>query len=669
MAMKELIQRIDEGFLYCRCAHHGEDMLIVEANQAAAHILGIEKSQLKEMTVLGVFASEKKRLAERMKVNQKKSWKDEIYFTTQEGTIKFLSLAFHLVDEVDQCAMAVILRDASEEIQQMEKLKLFRNIYDNSDEGIMVFDGNGKLEWANKIFSQFTDIERHWMIGMNREDLELNYPQLSIWQPLEKVMTGMASWQGDIWRKREDESDRIFRAKIFPVKGEFLSQNHYVVNLREVTQVHQMNREIEYLAYRDKLTGAFNMRYLIDRFESVKETVMFYIDLDGFTKINDIFGHIHGDTVIKIASSRLLGALNAREQLARVGGDKFVIWGPCDEVCKAELRANQLLMVFNKPVLIDGQSVRISVNMGFVVGQSNEMRAEELLKAAELASKQAKQKGLNRISAYDSKLAEQLTEVYRLDRDIKAALDRDEFYLKFQPVVRTHSGEVAGFEALARWRHTELGEISPVDFIPIAENNGAISAIGDWVLAESFNCLKLINDLRESPIYGAINVSIRQLEQVDFVKRVKRMMDHFQIDGQYVEMEVTESVYMENLDAIFDNLKALNELGIRIAIDDFGTGFSSLSQLFRLDVSKIKIDKSFIDGLSMRMESDKMTEAITLIAKSLDLELVAEGVETSAQLEKLKGLNCDYIQGYLFSKPMNLGDFCRYLGLTEFEAK
>lgn len=667
MAMKELIKRLDEGLIYCRCLEHLNDMAIVETNDAAAKILEIDENALKKMMISDVFYNDCERFRERLRDKKSVSWRDELYYTGASGTVKFLKLSFHMMEEREVCALVIILRDVSDEIKQIEKLRLFREIYENCEEGIMVFNALGKLEWANKTFMDFTQIDRHWVIGRSMKELEEIHSPLGIWKPLEKVMSGLPSWEGEIWRKSEELQDRIFNVKIFPVKGEFFTQKNYVVQFIDVTYVHQLNREIEYLAYRDKLTGAYNLRYLIDHFEPKKEAVMFYIDLDGFTKINDIFGHFHGDTVIKIVSSRLLGGLTSREQLARVGGDKFVVWGPCEAPCKADLRANQLLTIFNKPILIDGQAVRMSVNMGFVVGSAQTMRAEDFLKSAELASKQAKHKGLNRISAYDSKLAEKLTEVYRLDRDIKAALDREEFYLKFQPVVRTHSGEVAGFEVLARWKHSELGEISPSDFIPIAENNGAISAIGDWVLAESFNCLKLINELRESPIYGAINVSIRQLEQVDFVKRVKKMMDYFKIDGKYVEMEVTESVYMENLDAIFDNLKALNELGIRIAVDDFGTGFSSLSQLFRLDVSKIKIDKSFIDGLSIRSESDKMTEAITLIAKSLDLELVAEGVETHAQLEVLKDLNCDYTQGYLFSKPMNLGDFFKYLGLTEME--
>lgn len=502
------------------------------------------------------------------------------------------------------------------------------------------------------------------ILGVAKADL-LNKPiahfvelDVSRW---ESQSTEVLLWQGELWYSRYGD-EKLLKLSLWQSDS---PKSDYLLTLVDYTEHYKLKLEIEYLSYRDKLTGLYNLRYLMDSFEQTEAAItIFYIDLDGFTRINDTFGHVHGDKIIKIVASRLLGNLRGEEQVARVGGDKFALWGQAEGYSLVEQRGKQLLEVFRKPLIIDGQNVRVTVNVGFATGSKTDKgKATSLIRAAELASKQAKHRGLNRLSAYDSKLANELQARYRLDRDIKAALDKDEFYLKFQPVVKTHSGEPAGFEALARWRHSELGEISPGEFIPVAEQNGAITAIGDWVLAETFNCLKTINSLRSEPIYGAVNISIRQLEQEDFVRRVIRLMDRYQVDGKHIELEVTESVYMENLDAIFDNLKALNELGIRIAIDDFGTGYSALSQLFRLDVGKIKIDKSFIDGLAMREESDRLTEAVTLIAKSLNLELVAEGVETEEQLERLKHLNCDYIQGYFFSKPLSLRELFQYLNI------
>lgn len=665
MNIDQLFHQIDEGILICSVDSTRREVLVTKVNDHALKFLGTSEEAVIGNSLFQLFGKNQAQLTMQLFNEPLKHWQDHVHYKSADSVCTYLQMDYYPIAEGDTLRLLVVVRDVSYELKHMERLKLFRQIYNKSQESILIFDAKNRLEWANSAVYQLTGVEKHWMVGMTAQELAITYPKFGFWQNLVTVGETHKDWEGEIWYNKEPGEDRVLSVRIFTVKGEN-SEGSLVVSLMDKTELYQKDKEIEYLAYRDKLTGIYNLRYLIEQFEespSREDHVVYYIDLDGFTRINDTFGHIHGDRLLKIVSSRLMGNLRGNEAIARVAGDKFALWAPRSENYSPEHRGHEILEAFQKPVIIDEQPIRLTVNIGFALYPQDGATVSELLKAAELASKHAKHKGLNRMSGYDSELAKALTDRYKLDRDIKAALDKEEFYLKFQPVVRAGSGLVAGFEALARWRHSELGEISPNEFIPIAEANGAITAIGDWVLAECFNCLKTINDLREEPIYGAINVSIRQLEQEDFVKRVKRLMDRFQIDGRYVELEVTESVYMENLDAIFDNLKALNEMGIRIAIDDFGTGYSALSQLFRLDVSKIKIDKSFIDGLAIREECDRLTEAITLIAKSLDLELVAEGVETIEQLEQLRTLNCDYIQGYLFSKPLSLGEFCRYLGL------
>lgn len=666
MGMEQLFQQINDGLLICRVDQNQTDAVVSVANLGASKLLGIEVSDLVGRSLAGLLGKEKDQIILKLSKEPLKHWQDQVHYKKPGEKINYLQLDYYPIIKPDHLEILVILRDMTDELRHLDKLKLFRQVYNRSEESLMIFDASGKLEWVNNALNKITRIAKHWLIGMTIEELAQAHPKLGFWQNLLRVQENHQEWEGEIWHTDSEGSDRVYQVQIFFVSNEE-EGGSIVVLLSDTTELHGKNKEIEYLSYRDKLTGLFNLRYLMEQFENHEKRrgqVVYYIDLDGFTRINETFGHFHGDILLKVVGSRLMGCLKSGESVARVAGDKFALWGSKADANTLENRAHEILEVFLKPIQIDDQSVRVTVNLGFARYPEDGATVTELLKAAELASKHAKHRGLNRISAYDSQLAKALTERYRLDRDIKAALDKEEFYLRFQPVVKTSSGEVAGFEALARWKHGELGEISPVDFIPIAESNGAISAIGDWVLAESFSCIKTINDLREEPIYGAINVSIRQLEQEDFVKRVKRLMDRFQIEGKHIELEVTESVYMENLDAIFDNLKALNELGIRIAIDDFGTGYSALSQLFRLDVSKIKIDKSFIDGLSQREECDRLTEAITLIAKSLNLELVAEGVETIEQLDQLKLLKCDYIQGFLFSKPLSLGELCKYLGLV-----
>lgn len=670
MDFEELFYQIKDGLLICKLEPQRQAASIVAANEAAERIFSKSQAELLNQSIAEFLEISPEKFQSRLADRPLKDWHENIVYKTAASPAKQFEVDFYPMAYKEAPSLMLVVRDVSYEQRHMEKLGLFRGIYNNSPEAILIFSAQGKLEWLNVSMAKLTGIEKHWMIGMNIDHLVDAFPQFGFWAPIQSSLKHGNDWEGEVWNAQEQNLPQVLAVKVFAVKSDMMDEPHYAVAISDVTREKERDKEIEYLAYRDKLTGLYNLRYLMEQFEEIPEAdeaTVFYIDLDGFTKINDTYGHLHGDRILKIIGSRLMGSLRGEEVLARVGSDKFVLYVPklshlSDS--SPETRGSQLLEAFAKPIHLDERRVKITANVGYSQAPVNGRQISELLKAAELASKHARPHGGNRLGGYDSDEAKKITQRYQLDHDIRSALDREELYIKFQPVIETETGEIAGFESLARWKHASLGEISPKDFIPIAENNGVITAIGDWVLAETFSCLKTINDLRERPLYASINVSIRQLEQADFVKRTLRLMDRFKIDGKWIELEVTESVYMENIDAIFDNLKALNERGIRIAIDDFGTGYSSLSQLFRLDVSKIKIDKSFIDGLSLREECDRLTEAIALIAKSLNLQLVAEGVETRAQFEQLKRLKCEYIQGYLFSKPLTLREFCAYLQLT-----
>lgn len=670
MDFEELFYQIRDGLLICKLEPQRQTASIVAVNEAAERILAKSQAELLDQSIADFLEISPEKFKRKLADQPLKDWHENIVYKPSSNASKQFEVDFYPLAYKEAPSLMLVLRDVSYEQRHMEKLGLFRGIYNNSQESILIFNAQGKLEWMNVSMARLTGIEKHWMIGMDIDHLLDSYPQFGFWAPISNCLKAGSNWEGEVWNNQDQSLPQVLAVKVFAVKSDMIDEAHYAVAISDVTREKERDKEIEYLAYRDKLTGLYNLRYLMEQFDELSEdeaAAVYYIDLDGFTKINDTYGHFHGDRILKIIGSRLMGCLKGEEVLARVGSDKFVLYSPMPQRLterQPENRGVELLEAFSKPIHLDERRVRITANVGYSQSPANGRQISELLKAAELASKHARPCGGNRLGGYDSAEAKKITQRYQLDHDIRSALEREELYLKFQPVIETETGEIAGFESLARWKHTTLGEISPKDFIPIAENNGVITAIGDWVLAETFSCLKTINDLRERPLYASINVSIRQLEQADFVKRTLRLMDRFKIDGKWIELEVTESVYMENIDAIFDNLKALNERGIRIAIDDFGTGYSSLSQLFRLDVSKIKIDKSFIDGLSIREECDRLTEAIALIAKSLNLELVAEGVETRAQFEQLKRLKCDYIQGYLFSKPLTLGEFCAFLKLT-----
>ena len=667
MEMKELFYQVKEGLILCRVDVSCKNAQIIAVNEAAMEIFNKKDVDMLNTSVLNFLNMDPNMFQRRVCVSEKKSWSQLIDFSLEGKGSKQVDVSFYPMTYNHEDTLMLVVRDVSLENKRIEKLSIFKSIYNHSRDGIMIFDHNHRLEWTNQRMNDISGVEKHWMIGMKIEELRETYPSFSYWEPIANALKAKEDWEGEVWQLRPDEVPLILRVHVFKIKNEFLDSENIGVSISDVTELRSQEREIEYLRYRDKLTGLFNLRYMIEGLEDDfldRRIALYFIDLEGFAKINDAYGHIQGDRLLKIIASRLMGSLKKDEIIARVGSDKFAIRGYCHEGKSILKRAHEFLEVFSKTIQIDDRQVRMSANLGYVESNEETQTISDLLKAAEIASKHARPSGGNRIGGYDFEEATRLKKKYRLEHDIRSALDQDELFIKFQPVIRTHTAKVAGFESLVRWKHAELGEISPVDFIPIAETNGTIIAIGDWVMAETFSCLKTINNFHEEPLYASINVSIRQLEQADFVKRVKRLMERYEVEGQWIELEITESVYMENIDAIFDNLKSLNEMGIRIAIDDFGTGYSSLSQLFRLDVSKIKIDKSFIDGLTLREDCDRLTEAIALIAKSLNLELVAEGVETETQLSRLRELSCDYIQGYYYSKPLNLGEFVKFLNLV-----
>ncbi len=667
MGMEELFYQIKEGLILCRLDANHSNALIIAVNEAAKQIFNKTDSEMINNSVLNLLAIDQTHFKTRVELSGKKSWSQLIDFDSSSMVHKQVDVNFYPMEYNNEDTLMLVIRDVSFEKKHIEKLGIFKSIYNHSKDAIMIFDHNNRLDWVNQGMYKLSGVEKHWMIGMQAEHLKETYPGFSFWEPILNALHTKVDWEGEVWQLQQQELPQILKVSIFKIKNEFLETENTAVSISDVTELRAKEKEIEYLTYRDKLTGLFNLRYMRECLEKQRRenrVILFFIDLEGFAKINDAYGHLHGDRLLKIVASRLMGCLKKDEIVARVGSDKFAVRGFSVANENGHKRALELLEVFNKPVQIEDRLVKMAANLGYAESTENIETITELLKAAEIASKHAKPYGSNRLGAYDFEEASRLKKRYQLEHDIRSALDQDELFIKFQPVIRTENGKVAGFESLVRWKHSELGEIPPKDFIPIAESNGTIIAIGDWVLAETFSCLKTINNFYNEQIYASINVSIRQLEQGDFVKRVQRLMERYEIEGNWIEMEITESVYMENIDAIFDNLKLLNEWGIRIVIDDFGTGFSSLSQLFRLNVSKIKIDKSFIDGLTLREDCDRLTEAITLIAKSMNLELVAEGVETEVQLSRLRTLKCDYIQGYYYSKPLNLGEFVKFLNLV-----
>lgn len=428
--------------------------------------------------------------------------------------------------------------------------------------------------------------------------------------------------------------------------------------------------ELRHRAYHDHLTGLPNRMYgtrhlseVIDAARSQNRRVgLLFIDLDNFKEVNDTLGHSAGDLLLKMVASRLRSLAQPDDMVARLGGDEFTIITPLGA---ADLRqtqlAEQVLAVFQQPFTLNNQQIHVTASIGLSIYPENGHSAELLLRNADSAMYRAKGDGKNGYSLYNRAMTDEVVNRLATVEAMREALEQEQFVLFFQPQIDTCNGQVIGAEALIRWAHPQRGIIAPGQFIGVAESSGQIAAIGEWVLREACRNIVSWRDAGVELPRISINISGHQMRDGKLVETLTTILRSTGCPASSLELEITESVLMDNPEAANHLLSALQSLGCRIAIDDFGTGYSSLSYLKRLPIDKLKIDRSFIDELHLDGHDQAITRAIIALAQSLRLEVIAEGVENIEQLNRLRELGCHQVQGYHFSRPLPEPDFLQFI--------
>ncbi len=426
----------------------------------------------------------------------------------------------------------------------------------------------------------------------------------------------------------------------------------------------QMENEIKILAFYDYLTGLPNRRLFMDLLnkkihESMRNelplTVMF-LDLDSFKIINDTLGHAEGDLLLQHVAKRLSLTLRINDTIGRVGGDEFLIIvqnNPMD--INGHIVAQKIIDAFKQPYDLSGNDIYITASIGLANYPADGLDVETLIKNADIAMYKAKEKGRNKYEVCSSSMKENLAGVMKLTNHLYRALERNELELHYQPQVSAATGEIIGFEALIRWNHPELGCIAPSEFIPIAEKTGLIVPIGVWVLKTACMQNKVWQDSNLIHVPMAVNLSVKQFVGCNIVDIISGILEETKIEPKYLELEITESVLMKEVDFISSTLERLNKLGVRISIDDFGTEYSSLNYLKQLPLDRIKIAMTFVHGIGVNPKDEAIINAITALAENLDVETIAEGVETNEQLTFIRNTTCRAIQGFFFFKPMIAG--------------
>lgn len=434
---------------------------------------------------------------------------------------------------------------------------------------------------------------------------------------------------------------------------------------RDITERKAAEQRIQFLAYYDALTELPHRALLQDRLDNAladarrraEKIAVVFLDLDRFKSINDSFGHSFGDILLKDVARRIKQCGREQDTVARVGGDEFLILlGSAKDAAAAAIAARRIVAALNESFVIQGQSLSVSCSVGVSIFPEHGADSETLIRNAGAAMYCAKSDGRSKVRFFTDEMNAEALERLNMDKNLRLALDKGEFSLVYQPQIDIETGRIIGFEALIRWQHPEMGLVMPDRFISIAENNGLIVTIGEWVLRTACAQAKKWQDDGLAAVPVAVNVSAVQFRQDGFTALIAKVLKDTGLSAQYLELELTESLLLSNADVVFETLRNLKRMGLRLTIDDFGTGYSSLNYLKQFPVNKLKIDRSFIREIAVDSDDAAITIAIISMAKSLDLKVIAEGVEDKAQLSFLREHECDEMQGFFFSKPILPGE-------------
>ncbi len=572
--------------------------------------------------------------------------------------------------EGERIGAVVTLHDITSQKALEQELRLSAMVFEAHD-AMIITDDQGRIQRVNRRFVEMTGYSPEDVFGKTPSILKSGRHDDRFYRNLWKQLTDSGSWQGEIWNQRRNGEVYPQWTSISLIRDDKGTIIHFLSSMVDVSKQRRTEAEVEFLAYHDSLTGLPNRVLLFDRLNqalarssrsgSIGASV--FMDLDRFKNINDSLGHLVGDGMLKEFARRLKKLVRKDDTLARLGGDEFMMvlneLGPDQESA-----TNKVLSIAEKfkaslaePYHIREYELHTTSSIGVTLFSGDGETAEDIIRRADTAMYKAKEEGRNAIRFYLPEMQAQVRDRLAMENDMRIAMERDQFKLFFQPQIDIQTGELIGAEALLRWRHPERGYILPDHFIPIAEDTGLIVSLGEYVLREVCCRNRIWHDAGLPKIPIAVNVSPVQFRRTDFLNQVNSILSDTQLSPHYLELEMTETAFMQNIVEVKDTLTQLKAQGVNIAIDDFGTGYSSLSYLNQMAIDKLKIDQSFIQNVSTDQNNATITKTIISMAQYLNLKTIGEGVETLDQFKFLQNSGCDEVQGFLFHEPVPMEIF------------
>lgn len=530
---------------------------------------------------------------------------------------------------------------------------------EQSPNSIIITDFKANIEYVNTAFIQNTGYTLEDVLGQNPRLLKSGNTPEHAYDSMWEALVRQEKWQGEFINKRKDGSTYIYSINVAPVLDNEGKTTHYIAIEEDISEQKKTQEKIHYLANFDTLTGLPNRIQMDDHLQytlnlarrNEGKFALIFLDLDHFKIINDTLGHNMGDLLLIEVAKRLNTVLRDEDTVSRMGGDEFILLLPETTANGAAQVAQKILASITLPFIFQDHELSVTASLGIALYPSDGTDIETLSKNADTAMYRAKQEGRNAYCFFTNEMQKNSQRTLKISNALHSALERNEFHLVYQPQLNANDGTVIGAEALIRWEHPQLGTVSPAEFIPIAEDNGMILSIGEWVLHTAVSQAALWNK-NGIKLIIAINLSAAQFRDQRLPSIISGILEETGLPPQNLEIELTESVAMYDPQNAIKIMNILHEIGIRMSIDDFGTGYSSLSYLKQFKVYKLKIDQSFVRDISTDPEDKAIVNAVIQLAHSLELVTIAEGVETIDQLQYLQQQGCDEIQGYYYSKPV-----------------
>ncbi|GAB4296979.1 MAG: hypothetical protein Kow0096_14720 [Thiohalomonadaceae bacterium] len=562
-----------------------------------------------------------------------------------------------------------ISKDVTERIHSEAELRKLSQAIEQSISSVIITDTQGVVEYVNPQFSRTTGYSADEVRGNKLSLIKSGRTPVERYREMWHTLQQGKVWEGELLNKRKNGELYWELVSISPVRNAQGEITHYVGLQHDISERKKLEEQLNFFAYYDELTQLPNRNLLSQRFAQAVANrgddsllAVLSLDLSRFKLINDSLGHRIGDAVLRTIGRRLNQVARGHDTVARYGGDEFVVLLPevrhADDVSAV---AQRMIDAVAQPIELEGHELRLDLHIGISLMPQDGDDLGTLLRNATTALHEAAREGRNRYRFYTEELNAEVAARLSLEHALRRALEQGELELHYQPKVDLTNGHIVGVEALARWCHPTEGWISPVRFIPVAEETGLIQALGEWALREACRQNRRWQEAGLPPISVAVNLSAQQLRQPSLVVAVARVLEESGLEPRYLELELTESAVMDSPDATAEVLQQLKALGLGLAVDDFGTGYSSLSHLGRFPFDTLKIDRSFVTNITTAPDQATIAMTIIAMAESLRLTVVAEGVETEAQAVYLRDKGCDQLQGYLFSRPLPPGELAQLL--------